>query len=217
MHRPRRTRALPMSAGLRSGLGGKHLSKSGRIPMPLRRGHARLVRDRTSSTMSDEESTMSTNRQLSTLGLRFARRHPRRALRVGLLGSTLFLRHTKHGRLTARLVLPAKRVATDPKVHAETRRAMADAVRAVRRAQRVGAAKALTDRRVARNARHATRHASRAAHRAVQPPRHRVRNTTIAAVGAGVVAGAAYGGRRTYSMRSQDEVVPAADDTTAAT
>jgi hypothetical protein len=38
--------------------------------------------------------------------------------------------------------------------------------------------RALTDKRVARNVGHATLSASRAAHRAVQPPGHRVRNTT---------------------------------------
>jgi len=156
------------------------------------------------------------NRQLTTLRLGAARRQPRRIVRVGLIGSSLNLRQSHGRRRAARLGLPAKRVATDPKVHAETRRAMADALRAARRARQVGAAQALTDKRVARKIRDATRHASRAARRAVQPPRHRVRNTTIAVVGAGMLAGAAYEGRRTHSARSRDQIAPAAGDTTSA-
>ena len=54
-------------------------------------------------------------------------------------------------------------------------------------------ASALTDKRVARKLRHATHHASRAASLSISSPRrHPVRNTTIAVVAAGTLAGAAY-------------------------
>ena len=137
------------------------------------------------------------NRQLTTYGRRFARRHPIRALRLGTL--------VKEGRRrTLLVVVPVRRAMNDPKVHAEARRATVDARRAALRVQRVGMAKALTDRRVARKLRRASGHVSRAASLAVRPPRHRARNATIAVVGAGVLAGVAYGGRGKYS-RSESE------------
>ena len=81
---------------------------------------------------------------------------------------------------------PARRAVSDHKVHAETRRARADALHAARRVQRIGVASALTDKRVARKLRHATHHASRAASLSISSPRrHRVRNTSIAVVAAG--------------------------------
>ena len=66
-------------------------------------------------------------------------------------------------RRAQQLAEPARRAVSDHKVHAETRRARADALHAARRVQRIGVASALTDKRVARKLRHATHHASRAA------------------------------------------------------
>jgi len=90
---------------------------------------------------------------------------------------------------------------SDHKVHAETRRARADALHAAHRVQRIGVASALTDKRVARKLRHATHHASRAASLSISSPsRHRVRNTSIAVVAAGTLAGAAYAVRTKTMM-----------------
>jgi hypothetical protein len=86
----------------------------------------------------------------------------------------------------------------------ETRRAKADASRAAHRVRRVGLTGALTDKRVARELRHATRHASKAAHLAVRPRRHhRARTAGITLVGTGMLAGAAYGGWKTYSAQPE--------------
>ena len=99
------------------------------------------------------------------------------------------------------LAEPARRAVSDHKVHAETRRARADALHAARRVQRIGVASALTDKRVARKLRHATHHASRAASLSISSPsRHRVRNTSIAVVAAGTLAGAAYAVRTKTMM-----------------
>jgi hypothetical protein len=143
----------------------------------------------------------------ATSTIRSVQHHPRRALRIGLLTGSA-LRMTTNAAYakwhTGPLAEPLKRVATDPKVHAETRRATADASRAAHRLRRVGPTRALTDKRVARRLRHATRHASTAAHLVVHPPRrHRARTTTITLLGTGVLAGAAYGGWKTYSPRPE--------------
>ena len=108
----------------------------------------------------------------------------------------------KHSRRRAQhLAEPARRAVSDHKVHAETRRARADALHAARRVQRIGLASALTDKRVARKLRHATHHASRAASLSISSPRrHRVRNTSIAVVAAGTLAGAAYAVRTKTMM-----------------
>ena len=103
------------------------------------------------------------------------------------------------------LAEPARRAVSDHKVHAETRRARADALHAARRVQRIGLASALTDKRVARKLRHATHHASRAASLSISSPRrHRVRNTSIAVVAAGTLAGAAYAVRTKTMMAPTD-------------
>ena len=150
------------------------------------------------------------NRQLTTYGLRFARRHPIRAMRLGTMAM-------EGRRRTLLVVVPVRRAMTDPKVHAETRRATAEARRAALRVQRVGIANALTDRQVARKLRRASGHVSRAASLAVRPPRHRARNATLLVVGAGVLAGVAYGGREKYSRsNSEDWSTPTADRATPA-
>jgi hypothetical protein len=154
----------------------------------------------------------------ATSTIRSIQHHPRRALRIGLLtGSALRMttRAAYAKRHAGRLAEPLKRAATDPKVHAETRRATADASRAAHRVRRVGPTRALTDKRVARRLRHATHHASTAAHLAVHPPRrHRARTTTITLLGTGMLAGAAYGGWKTYSPRSESESGARAADQT---
>jgi len=117
------------------------------------------------------------------------------------------------------LAKPAKRAASDRKVHAETRQAKADALHAARRVQRIGVTSALTDKRVARKLRHATHHASRAASLSISSPRrHPFRNTTIAVVAAGTLAGAAYVVRPKIAMviRTADAPLGSDQDATAA-
>ncbi len=133
--------------------------------------------------------------QITTQGARLVRRHPRRAVSMGLITvSALRSINAADARRRAQhLAKPARRAVSDRKVHAETRRAKDDALHAARRVQRIGVASALTDKRVARKLRHATHHASRAASLSISSPRrHPVRNTTIAVVAAGTLAGAAY-------------------------
>ena len=97
------------------------------------------------------------------------------------------------GHRAQHLAESARRAVSDHKVHAETRRARADALHAAHRVRRIGVTSALTDKRVARKLRHATHHASRAASLSISSHRrHRVRNTTIVVVAAGTLAGAAY-------------------------
>ena len=81
--------------------------------------------------------------------------------------------------LNSLLAEPARRAATDIRVHSETRRARGNAVRAAHRVQRIGVTRSLTDKQVARHLRRATHHATRAANLAVNPSRHRVRKTSI--------------------------------------
>ena len=113
---------------------------------------------------------------------------------------------------------PTRRAVSDRKVHAETRRAKADALHAAHRVQRIGVASALSDKRVARKLRHATHHASRAASLSIGSPRgHRVRNTTIAVAAAGTLAGAAYAVRpRTATPPSDMADAPMGSDQSAA-
>ncbi len=160
------------------------------------------------------------NQRLTTYGLRYARRHPRRALRIGVLGSSLVARRIKVAeirRQALRLAEPARRAATDIRVHSETRRARGNAVRAAHRVQDIGVTRALTDKQVARNLRRATQHASRAANLAVNPSRHRVRKTSIVVLGTGALAGAAYAGRRKYASAPDPWMDPQGDGTMTAT
>lgn len=135
--------------------------------------------------------------------VRWARHHPRRALRIGLVTGSAIRMTSKVAyakRHAGRVAELLKRAATDRRIHVETRRARADASRAARRVRRVGVTGALTDKRVARELRRASRHASKAAHLAVRPRRHhRTRTAANTLVGTGVLAGAAYGGWKTYS------------------
>ena len=119
-------------------------------------------------------------------------------------------------RRAQQLAEPARRAVSDHKVHAETRRARADALHAARRVQRIGVASALTDKRVARKLRHATHHASRAASLSISSPRrHPVRNTTIAVVAAGTLAGAAYVVRPKIAMVIRTADAPIGSDQNA--
>ena len=141
--------------------------------------------------------------KITTQGARLVRRHPRRAVSMGLitLSALRSINAADARRRAQRLARPASRAVSDRKVHAETRRATDDALHAARRVQRIGAASALTDKRVARKLRHATHHASRAASLSISSPRrHPVRNTTIAVVAAGTLAGAAYAVRTKTMM-----------------
>jgi hypothetical protein len=96
--------------------------------------------------------------------------------------------------------VPVRRAVSDPRVHAHARRAAWDATLAMRRAHRVGAARALDDGRVAIHLGSARRHLSKAAEIAGERERrHPVRHATLIALGAGVTTGAAWTGWRAYS------------------
>lgn len=96
--------------------------------------------------------------------------------------------------------VPVQRAVSDPRVHAQARRAAWDAMLAMRRAQSVGAARALDDSRVAIHLGSARRHLSKAADIAGERRRRRpVRRATLIAMGAGVTTGAAWTGWRVYS------------------
>ena len=158
---------------------------------------------------------------ITTQGARLVRRHPRRAVSMGLITvSALRSINAADARRRARhLAKPAKRAASNRKVHAETRQAKDDALHAARRVRRIGVASALTDKRVARKLRHATHHASRAASLSISSPRrHPFRNTTIAVVAAGTLAGAAYVVRPKIAMviRTADAPLGSDQDATAA-
>jgi len=155
---------------------------------------------------------------ITTQGARFVRRHPRRALSMGLITvSALRSINAADARRRAQhLAKPATRAVSDHKVHAETRRAKADAMHAAQRVQRIGVANALTDKRVARKLRHATHHASRAASLSIgSPRRHHLRNTTIAVVAAGALAGAAYVVRPKIAMVIRTADAPIGSDRSA--
>ncbi len=156
--------------------------------------------------------------QITTQGARLVRRHPRRAVSIGLLTvSALRSINAADARRRAQhLAKPARRAVSDHKVHAETRRARADALHAAHRVQRIGVASALTDKRVARKLRHATHHASRAASLSISSPRrHRIRNTTVAVVAAGALAGAAYVVRPKIAMVIRNADAPMGSDQNA--
>ena len=159
------------------------------------------------------------SKHITTQGARLVRRHPRRAVSMGLITvSALRSINAADARRRAQhLAQPARRAVSDRKVHAETRRARADALHAAHRVQRIGVASALTDKRVARKLRHATHHASRAASLSISSPRrHRVRNTTIAVVAAGTLAGAAYAVRpKVAAMASGAADAPMGSDPNA--
>jgi hypothetical protein len=99
--------------------------------------------------------------------------------------------------------VPVQRAVSDPRVHAQARRAAWDAALAMRRAQSVGVARALDDRRVAIHLGSARRHLSKAADIASERGRRRqVRRVTLIALGAGVTTGTAWTGWRVYSTSS---------------
>ncbi|HSS54309.1 MAG TPA: hypothetical protein VLK79_06645 [Gaiellales bacterium] len=155
---------------------------------------------------------------ITTQGARLVRRHPRRAVSIGLLTvSALRSINAADARRRAQhLAEPVTRAVSDRKVHAETRRAKADALHAAQRVQRIGVASALTDKRVARKLRHATHHASRAASLSIgSPRRHRVRNSTIAVVAASALAGAAYVVRPKIAMVIRTAEAPIGSDQSA--
>src|SRR5207302_592985 len=103
-----------------------------------------------STAIKEHKDMMSMH--ITTQGARFVRRHPRRALSMGLITvSALRSINAADARRRAQhLAKPATRAVSDHTVHAETRRAKADAMHAAQRVQRIGVANALTDKRVAR-------------------------------------------------------------------
>jgi hypothetical protein len=93
------------------------------------------------------------NREVATHGLWLAARHPRRAMKLGMVAGRnprRTVRVIELSRRAADMKEPVQRAATDPRVRKEARKASENATRAARRAQQVGFARALNDRRVAR-------------------------------------------------------------------
>jgi hypothetical protein len=111
------------------------------------------------------------------------------------------------------LIDPVRRAATEPKVHKEVRKAAADVSSAFARAQQVGVADAVGDRRFARKLRLAALHTSRAARHSIDHPHHRARNATIVILGTGALTGAAYGGWKRTSRTEESGGVQFAGDT----
>jgi hypothetical protein len=141
---------------------------------------------------------------ITTQGARLVRRHPRRAVSIGLftVSALRSINAADARRRAQHLAKPATRVVRDRKVHAETRQAKADALHAAQRVQRIGLASALT--------------ASRAASLSIgSPRRHRLRNTTIAVVAAGALAGAAYVVRPKVAMVIRTDDAPIGSDQSA--
>jgi hypothetical protein len=139
------------------------------------------------------------NRELATHGIWLAARHPRRAMKLGMVagrnpGRTI--RVIEYSRRAADMKEPVQRAATDPRVRKEARKASDNATRAARRAQEIGLVQALNDRKVARYSRKASEHATKAANLATKPPKNRLRKATVVVLGTGAVAGAAYAGWR---------------------
>jgi len=139
------------------------------------------------------------NKELATHGIWLAARHPRRAMKLGMVAGRnprRTMRVIDYGRRAADMKEPVQRAATDPRVRKEARKASENATRAARRAQQIGLAQALNDRKVARYSRKASEHATKAANLATNPPKNRLRKVTVIVLGTGAVAGAAYAGWR---------------------
>jgi hypothetical protein len=140
-----------------------------------------------------------------------AARHPRRSARLTLLaGRNLktVMTVVAVSRQASRVAQPVRRAARDPEVHAEAMRAAKEVSAAAQRAQKVGVANSLNDKRVARSLRRAQRHATRATNRARREPPRRRRRVTVILVGAGVVGGLGYTGWRTLSRDSRAGEMP---------
>ena len=142
-------------------------------------------------------------KDLTRYATRMAVRHPRRAVKLGLL-TTAVLRSTRKDRGRGRYLIvvaePMKRAATDRRVHRESRRAGSDAAAAFRRVGEVGVVEAMNDRRVARKLSRATRHASKAVVFSVAPPaQHRKRNAALVALGVGGITAGVLAARRSPS------------------
>jgi hypothetical protein len=153
--------------------------------------------------------------RITKYAMRTAVRHPRRAVRMGLL-TTGVLRATRRaqgrGRYLVIVAEPVKRAATDRRVHRESRRAGADAVSALRRAGEIGIVDAMNDRRVARKLSRATHHASKAVVFSVTPPpQHRKRNAALVALGVGGITAGVLAARR-----SPSSAIPTPDGDVAA-
>jgi hypothetical protein len=150
---------------------------------------------------------MQMNTKILSAGTRTAARHPGKTMRVSLVA----LKHrrailvvTKATRRAAQLGGTVKEAATNPKVQTEASSAVTSLVRAGKRARRVGAAKAPTDKQVASQLRAAGRHASKAMTAATHRRRRgRVVRTTTIVTGAGALGGAAYAGWRAYGRPPQ--------------
>src|SRR6185312_14696744 len=122
------------------------------------------------------------NKELATHGIWLAARHPRRAMKLGMVAGRnprRTMRVIELSRRAADMKEPVQRAATDPRVRKEARKASQNATRAARRAQQIGFAQALNDRRVARYSRKASEHAAKATNLATNPPQNRLRKVTV--------------------------------------
>jgi hypothetical protein len=150
---------------------------------------------------------MQMNTKIISAGSRTAARHPRKTMQISLVAikhRRAILVLTKATRRAAQLGGTVKQAAANPKVQAEASSAVSSLVRAGKRARRVGAAKAPTDKQVASQLREAGRHASKAMTAATQRRRRgRVVRTTTIVTGAGALGGAAYAGWRAYGRPPQ--------------
>jgi hypothetical protein len=127
--------------------------------------------------------------KVQTVILRYAGRHPRRTIRIGVMTSPIAKRIAKaKARHYARAaMMPAKRAARDHRVHRESQLALKHVVQGLTRAEHVGAGKAFDDRRVKRELQRAAQHATRAARFTITPPpRLSARRKALIATGVGV-------------------------------
>ena len=142
------------------------------------------------------------NKRVARYRLHALKRHPSRAVRLGVLASSLFasVRFAEARDRIGELSASAGRAASDSRVQAEARKAAEYASRSAKRAQRLGAERSLHDKRVSRDLRRSASHASRAASFAVNgPPKHRIRKTVLVIAGAGTVAGVMYSRRPSHA------------------
>ena len=160
------------------------------------------------------------NKRVARYRLHALKRHPSRAVRLGVLASSLSasVRLAEAQDWMGGVATSAGRAARDSRVQAEARKAAEHASRSAKRVQRLGAERSLHDKRVSRDLRRSASHASRAASFAVNgPPKHRIRTTALVIAGAGTAAGVMYSRRPSHATTAApsrgDGDAPASDTT----
>jgi hypothetical protein len=151
------------------------------------------------------------NMKILRLGTREAVRHPGGAARLFKYRRALMAAAGAAGH-ARQYGTSVRETATNPKVRAETRLAMASLILAGQRARKLGLVDATGDKRVIAQLRQAQRHAGRAV-TTVQRERRRRRvvHRAVLLAGAGALSGAAYAG---WKVRAQPE--PTQTDTPVA-